>query len=295
MIDPIIFSFSVGSLQLTFRWYGLIIAIGVMVGGWLADREIVRRGGKSDWVWDALLWVLPAAVIGARAWYVINDILGGGRTYLDNPARILRITEGGLHIFGAVLLGLGAAYYYARRNKIDLLLMLDSVAPALLIGQAIGRLGNFINQELYGPPTDLPWGVPISAAHRMPPWDNLTLFPEETTRFHPTFFYEMIWNTLAAGLILWLTRRYEEKFKPGMAFALWLLLAGVGRVFIESFRPDQPRIPGTDLSWSRLIYALMGFVGVVWLLARAGVVRVPVFSDGPDHYRLPGKKRKRRR
>ncbi len=295
MIDPIIFSLNIGSLQLTFRWYGLIIAVGVMVGGWLADREIVRRGGKSDWVWDALLWVLPAAVIGARAWYVINDILGGGRTYLDNPARILRITEGGLHIFGAVLLGLGAAYYYARRNKIDLLLMLDSVAPALLIGQAIGRLGNFINQELYGPPTDLPWGVPISAQHRIPPWDDLTLFPEGTTRFHPTFFYEMIWNLLAAGLILWVTRKYEEKFKPGMAFALWLLLAGVGRVLIESFRPDQPRIPGTDLSWSRLIYALMGLVGLLWMLARAGMFRIPLFSDGPDHYRLPGKKRKRRR
>ncbi len=295
MIDPVIFSFSIGSLQLTFRWYGLIIAVGVMVGGWLADREIVRRGGKSDWVWDALLWVLPAAVIGARAWYVINDILGGGRAYLDNPARILRITEGGLHIFGAVLLGLGAAYFYARRNKIDLLLMLDSVAPALLVGQAIGRLGNFISQELYGPPTDLPWGVPISAGHRIPPWDDLTLFPEETTRFHPTFFYEMIWNFLAAGLILWLTRKYEEKFKPGMAFALWLLLAGVGRVFIESFRPDQPRVPGTDLSWSRLIYGLMGLVGLLWLLARAGVIRIPLFSDGPENYRLPGKKRKRRR
>jgi len=294
MIDPIIFTLNLGKFQLAFRWYGLLIAIGVMVSAWLADKELVRRGGKSGCVWDALLWVLPAGIIGARVWYVLNDIFGGGRTFIDNPGRIIRITEGGLHIFGAVIFGLGAAYVFARRNKVDLRLLLDSVAPALLIGQAIARPANFINQELYGQPTDLPWGIPIDSYHRISPWNDLVLYPEETTRFHPTFAYEMLWNFLAAGLILWLVRRFEDKFKPGSAFASWLLLAGVGRVIIEAFRPDQPRIPGTDLSWSRLIYAIMAVVGLIWLLIRYEIIKLPFLSPGPENYKLPGKKWRKR-
>ena len=156
MIDPIIFTLNLGKFQLVFRWYGVLIALGVIVAAWLTEKEITRRGGKPDVVWDALLWVLPTAVIGARLWYVVNDMLGGGRTFIDQPGRIIRITEGGLHIFGAVLFGLLTAYFYAKRHKVDMLLLLDSVAPSLLIGQAIARPANFINQELYGQPTDLP-------------------------------------------------------------------------------------------------------------------------------------------
>ena len=290
MIDPVIFTINLGKLQLAFRWYGLLIAIGVMVSAWLAEKEIVRRGGKSEFVWDALLWVLPAGVIGARLWYVLNDIFGGGRTFIDDPGRILRITEGGLHIFGAVVFGLGAAYLFARRHHLDILLILDSVAPALLVGQAVARPANYINQELYGPPTSLPWGIPIDGNHRLAPWNDLMLYPVETTRFHPTFAYEMVWNFLTAGLILWLVRRYEDKIKPGAAFAAWLLLAGIGRVIIETFRPDQPRIPGTDLSWSRLIYAIMAVAGLFWLLVRYEVIKLSFISPGPEKYKLPGKK-----
>jgi len=293
-MDPIIFTLNLGKFQLAFRWYGLLIAIGVMVSTWLTDKEMTRRGGKAELVWDALIWVLPAGIIGARVWYVLNDIFGGGRTFIDNPGRIIRITEGGLHIFGAVIFGLGAAYLYARRNKVDVLLLLDSAAPALLIGQAVARPANFINQELYGQPTHLPWGIPIEWSHRISPWNDLGLYPEETTRFHPTFAYEMIWNFLAAGLILWVARRYEDKIKPGTAFASWLLLAGVGRVIIETFRPDQPRIPGTDLSWSRLIYAIMAVIGLFWLLIRYEVIKLPFLSPGPEKYNLPKKKWRKR-
>ncbi|MBC8504909.1 MAG: prolipoprotein diacylglyceryl transferase [Anaerolineales bacterium] len=294
MIDPVIFTINLGKLELAFRWYGLLIAIGVMVSAWITEKEIVRRGGKPEFVWDALIWVLPAGIIGARIWYVLNDIFGGGRTFLDSPGRIIRITEGGLHIFGAVIFGLGAAYIFARRHKVDILLLLDSVAPAMLIGQALARPANFINQELYGPPTDLPWGIPIDSLHRLSPWNNLVLYPEETTRFHPTFAYEMVWNLLAAGVIMWFVRRYEEKIKPGTAFAGWLLLAGIGRVIIETFRPDQPRIPGTDMSWSRLIYALLAIVGLFWLLVRYEIIKLPFLSPGPEKYKLPGKKWRKR-
>jgi phosphatidylglycerol---prolipoprotein diacylglyceryl transferase len=295
MIDPIIFTLNLGKLQLVFRWYGVLIALGVIVAAWVAEKEITRRGGKSDVVWDALLWVLPAAVIGARFWYVINDMLGGGRTFIDQPGRIIRISEGGLHIFGALLFGLLTAYIYAKRQKVDMLLLLDSVAPSMLIGQAVARPANFINQELYGQPTDLPWGIPIDEFHRMSPWNDMTLYPEESARFHPTFAYEMIWNFLAAGLVLWLTHRYKEKIKPGAAFAGWLVLAGVGRVIIEAFRPDQPRIPGTDLSWSRLIYALMALVGLFWLLVRYEIIKLPFLAAGPEKYTLPRKKYKKKK
>lgn len=295
MIDPVIFTIHLGKIELAFRWYGLLIAFGVIVSAWLTEKEIVRRGGKSEFVWDALMWVLPAGIIGARVWYVLNDIFGGGRRFIDDPGRIIRITEGGLHIFGAVVFGLGAAYIFARRNKIDILLLLDSAAPALLIGQAVARPANFINQELYGPPTNLPWGIPIEGGHRLAPWNDLARYPVDTTRFHPTFAYEMVWNFLTAGLILWIVRRFEDKIKPGAAFASWLLLAGIGRVIIESFRPDQPRIPGTDLSWSRLIYAIMAIAGLVWLLVRYEVIKLPFTSPGPKKYKLPGKKWRKKR
>jgi phosphatidylglycerol:prolipoprotein diacylglycerol transferase len=291
MINPIIFSIEIGNFTLAFRWYGLLIGIGVMVAGWIADREIRRRGGESDVIWDGLFWVVLAAIVGARLWYVLNTTLGGSRQYIDDPISILRIPEGGLHIFGGFVFGLIAALIYARRKKIDMLLILDSIAPALLIGQAVARPANFINQELYGPPTDLPWGIPISPEKRLPPWNDLDLYPEASTRFHPTFAYEMVWNFLAAGLLIWLSRRFKEKIKPGAMIAGWLVLAGIGRVIIESFRPDQPRIPGSDLSYSRLIAIVMALGGIFWLLVRYEIIRLPFLSPGPETYRLKKKKK----
>jgi len=233
MIDPIIFSIDLGSFHLDFRWYGVLIVLGIMAGAWLAEKEIARRGGNPDTIWDGLLWVLPAAIVGARVWYVVNDILGGNSRFLDEPGRIVRITEGGLHIFGAIVFGLLAAYFFAKKNQIDMLLMLDAVAPSLLIGQAIARPANFINQELYGQPTGLPWGISILGQNRISPWNDLELFPEESTRFHPTFAYEMLWNLIAAGLLLWVVRRFKDKVKPGTAFAAWMILAGTGRFIID--------------------------------------------------------------
>ncbi|MFM8321175.1 MAG: prolipoprotein diacylglyceryl transferase [Chloroflexota bacterium] len=285
MIDPVIFSFNIFGLTLALRWYGVLIMSAVLLGAWITSRQLARRGENPELVWDALLVVLVSGVIGARAWFVLNATLGGSRYYLDNPLKILAITEGGLHIFGAFLLGGLAAYLYARAKQLDILLLLDSAAPALLLGQAAARPANFINQELYGPPTDLPWGIPISAPHRLPPWNDLAQYPLETTRFHPTFAYEMLWNILAGGLLLWLARRYPQKLKPGALFAAWLVLAGLGRVLIETFRPDQPRLPGTGLSYSRLVSLLMAVAGLLWLLVRYGYLSIPGLRL-PERYRL---------
>jgi phosphatidylglycerol:prolipoprotein diacylglycerol transferase len=286
MFDPVIFTIRLGRFSLDLRWYGVLIVAGAVVGTWVAAREVRRRGEQPDYVWDGLVWALLAGIVGARIWYVINDILGGGSRYLDDPVSIIYITEGGLHFYGAILFGGLAAFLYARRQKLDIWLLLDSVAPSLLIGQAVARPANFINQELYGPPTSLPWGIPIDAQHRLPPWNDLSRFPEATTRFHPAFAYEIIWNLLAAGLLLWISHRFHKKLKPGVLFAGWLILAGVGRFLIEWFRPDQPRVPGTDISYSRIVAGLMAVAGTLMLLVKYGVIRLPFLSTGPETYTL---------
>jgi phosphatidylglycerol:prolipoprotein diacylglycerol transferase len=284
LIDPVIFSFELFGTQFAIRWYGVIIAIAVVIGGFITEREIYRRGGNKDYVWDILIWVVPAGVIGARLGYVLNDIAGGGRYFLDDPMRILRITEGGLHIYGAIALGLLVGIWYTRRNPFDIWILLDAVTPALLIGQAFGRLANFINQELYGAPTNLPWGIPIAAENRIEPWNDLFAYPEATTRFHPAFAYEMIWNLLAAVLIIWLTRRFRDKMKPGAAFYTWMVLEGVGRFFIEFFRPDQPRLGETDISFSRIAAVALAVIGGLLLLIRFEKIRFPSLSPGPEKY-----------
>ena len=281
MIDPVIFT--IGNFSL--RWYGVIVMLGVIAGSLIVERELTRRGEKGDRIWDALIWVLPAGIIGARLWYVLNAVLGGNRSYLENPASILRVWEGGLHIFGGFLFGALALLFYLRRNHLDPWLFLDAAGPGALVGQGIGRLANFINQELYGPPTTLPWGIPISAEHRLPQYQDLTLYPVESTRFHPTFAYEMLWNFASAGLLLWLSRRYKEELKPGTIFAGWLVLAGLGRVIIEFFRPDQPKIASLGISYTSIFAALMAIIGAVLLMARYKAINLKFAESGEEEYK----------
>lgn len=286
MIDPVIFTIELFGREFPLRWYGVIVMVAIVVGALIVERELKRRGEKGDRIWDALIWVLPAGIIGARLWYVLNAILGGNRSYLENPASMIRVWEGGLHIFGGFLFGTLALLFYLRQNKLDPWLFLDAAGPAVLIGQGIGRIANFINQELYGPPTTLPWGIPIEADHRLPQYQNLGVFPVETTRFHPTFAYEMLWNFAAAGLLLWLSRRYRDELKPGALFAGWLVFAGVGRVIIEFFRPDQPKIPELGISYSSIFAALMAVTGVILLLARYKVVDFRSARNWEEDYQV---------
>ena len=295
MIDPIIFT--IGGISL--RWYGVIVMIGVIVGSLIAEREIKRRGGNGDQVWDVLVWVLPIGILGARLWFVLNATLGGNLYYIETPfapvtffgftfsfPTALMVWEGGLHIFGGFLFGAVTLLIYLRRNNLDPWLFLDSAGPAVLIGQGLGRIANFINQELYGPPTKLPWGIPIQLDHRLLEFSDPNQYPFETTRFHPTFAYEMLWNFAAAGLLLWLSRRYREQIKPGTIFAGWLLLAGFGRVWIEFFRPDQPKIPDLGISYSAVIAALMAIAGAVMLMARYKAINLSMAEDWEEEYQL---------
>jgi prolipoprotein diacylglyceryl transferase len=286
MINPVIHTFHIFGYDFPLRWYGVIVMIGVVVGALIVERELKRRGENSDRIWDALIWVLPAGIIGARLWYVFNASLGGDSSYFENPASIIRVWEGGLHIFGGFLFGSVALLLYLRLNKLDPWLFLDAAGPAALVGQGIGRIANFINQELYGPPTTLPWGIPISGEHRLAQYKDLNLFPVETTRFHPTFAYEMLWNFASAGLLLWLSRRYKEDLKPGALFASWLVLAGVGRVIIEFFRPDQPKIAALGISYSSIFAALMAIAGAVLLMARYKAVNLKLAENWEEEYQL---------
>ena len=161
MIDPIIFSFKIFGINLAVHWYGLLAAVGVLVGGLITERQITQRGGKEGYLWDLLLWVIPAGIVGARLGYVLNDIAGGSRYFLDDPKRILYITQGGLHIYGSIALGpAGGLPVHPQVPPSTWPCYWIRLPPGLLIGQAIGRVANFINQELYGQPTTLPWGHP---------------------------------------------------------------------------------------------------------------------------------------
>jgi len=289
MINPVIFTIRLFGWEFPLRWYGVIVMVGVVVGALIVERELKRRGENSDRIWDALIWVLPAGIIGARLWYVFNASLGGNSSYFENPASILRVWEGGLHIFGGFLFGALALLVYLRLNKLDPWLFLDAIGPAALIGQGIGRIANFINQELYGPPTALPWGIPISAEHRLTQYQDLSRFPVETTRFHPTFAYELLWNFAMASLLLWLSRRYDKQLKPGTIFAGWLLAAGIGRTWIELFfRPDQPKIPGWGISYSALVAASMAIVGAVMLMARYNAINLKFAENWEEEYQISG-------
>ena len=285
MIDPVIFSFELFGITIALRWYGVLVMLGVIVAAWIAEREYSRRGENGEHIWNSLIWALPVGVLGARLWYVANVTLGGNPYYMDNPGQILNIPQGGLHFFGGLLFGAIAMIFYIRRNNLDPWLLLDIAAPVTMIGQAIARPANFINQELYGQPTRLPWGIPIESSHGIPPYSDMSLYPENT-RFHPAFAYEMIWNFLAAGLHLWASRGFPEKFKPRAMFSWWLVLAGVGRVIIEFFRPDQPRIPGTDISYSTLFAALMAVAGIILLLVRYGYIRLKLAQDWEEKYQV---------
>jgi phosphatidylglycerol---prolipoprotein diacylglyceryl transferase len=285
LIDPVIFSFEIFGINFALRWYGVLVMLGVMAAAWIAEREYTHRGENGEHIWNSLIWALPVGVVGARLWYVANATLGGNSYYMDNPGQILNIPAGGLHFYGGLLFGAIAMVVYVRRNNLDLWLLLDVAAPVTMIGQAIARPANFINQELYGQPTTLPWGIPIESVHRLPQYSNMSLYPD-STRFHPAFAYEMIWNFITAGTLLWLARRFPEKFKPGAMVSWWLVLAGVGRVIVEAFRPDQPRIPGTDLSYSRLVAGLMALAGVIMLLVRYGYIHLKFAKNWEEEYQI---------
>jgi phosphatidylglycerol:prolipoprotein diacylglycerol transferase len=267
---------------LPIRFYGIIIVLGILVGGFVATREARWRGENSDRIWDALIWIAIAGIIGARLYHVFSTPAGCTETapscgwpwYSQHPLDALLIWNGGLGIFGALLAGGLVVLIYARRYKLPLARYLDIAAPALLIGQAIGRWGNFVNQELYGPPTSLPWGIPIDAAHRYGAFTDLAQYPVETTRFQPDFLYESVLNVIGFIVLIVVARRLRLRLRDGDIFLLYLIWYPANRILVESLRPDAWTVNG-GLATAQLVSLVLMAVAVVGLLWRHRPVNRP--------------------
>jgi phosphatidylglycerol:prolipoprotein diacylglycerol transferase len=235
--DPILIHIAPG---LGVHWYGVLIVTGVMLGALYASWRARQDGENPDHVWNGLVAAVILGIIGARLYHVFSEPRGGmvGWSYYRlHPLEILRIWQGGLGIYGAVGGGILGVVLYAWRAGLHPLKWLDYGAPGLALGQAIGRWGNFINQELYGPPTNRSWGLLIDAERRIAPYDDLNAYPPDTL-FHPTFLYESLWCLLvfvALALIAW---KLRDRLLEGDVLLGYIVAYPLGRFFIEYFRPD---------------------------------------------------------
>jgi prolipoprotein diacylglyceryl transferase len=243
---------------LPIRAYALCIIAGIIVAMIIATRRWRARGGTADSLELMVVVGVPFGIVGARLYHVITDYqlyFGPGR----HPLNALKIWEGGLGVWGAIAFGVLGGYLVARRRRIAFPAVLDAVAPAILVAQAIGRLGNWFNQELFGRPTTLPWALQIAPQYRPEGY-------EQFTTFHPTFLYEMLWNLAAAALLVWLDRR--SRLGHGKVFALYVLLYTAGRFWIEALRIDTVNeIGGFRLNnYTALIGFITALVWLIWLI-----------------------------
>ncbi len=256
--------------QITIYYYGIIIMLGAVAAAWLAAVEARRKGQSSEIVWDGLVWVLIGGIIGARIWHVLTppaSMVEAGYTtmyYLTHPLDAINIRAGGLGIPGAVIGGLFALYIFTRRRKLDFGFWLDVVAPALALGQAIGRWGNFLNQELYGSPSDLPWAIEIQPENRLPGYEN-------QATFHPLFLYESIWNFGIVILLLWLGRKYKDRLINGDLFLIYLIAYPMGRFALEFLRLDPAQVGGININQTLMLFVAIFATGaLVWRHRKRG-------------------------
>ena len=223
------------------RAYALCILVGIAAAVWLGERRWVARGGLPGQVSDVALWAVPFGIVGGRVYHVLTD----SRSYFGeggNPVAALYIWQGGLGIWGAIALGGVGAYIGARRAGLVFPPLADALAPGIILAQAIGRVGNWFNQELFGRPTDLPWALEIPDATKRPAGY------EQFSTFHPTFLYEALWNLAVLALLLWADRRF--RMGHGRVFALYVAAYCTGRAWIEMLRIDP--VEASDVLGVRL-------------------------------------------
>ncbi len=237
------------------RAYALAILAGIVVAVLMTQRRWVARGGEADDVLEIAFWAVPFGIVGGRIYHVFSSpdaYFGAG----GDPWKAFAIWEGGLGIWGAVAFGAVGAWIGCRRQGVRLAPFADAVAPGLLVAQAIGRLGNWFNQELFGAETTLPWGLRIDDAH-------LPLGYESGTLFHPTFLYELLWNLAGAAVLIWADRRW--RLGHGRVFWLYVMIYTAGRLWIELLRIDPAETIGPFRLnvWTSLVVGLGALVAFI--------------------------------
>jgi len=261
------------------RAYALLILIGMFVGLWLTNRRWQARGGQPGTAYDVAIWAIPFGIVGARIYHVLTDwqiyFADGGSGLVG----AVRIWDGGLGIWGGVAAGALGAWIASKRLHIPLSRFADAAAPGVVLAQAIGRIGNYMNQELFGRPTDVPWALEISPENRPAGY-------EQFETFHPTFLYESLWNLGVFAVLLWADRRWRIGY--GRLFALYVALYCSGRVWIEAMRIDTVNtIAGLRLNvWTSII---VGIAAVIFMVisarrhpGRLDYQEPPRHPDSPD-------------
>jgi phosphatidylglycerol:prolipoprotein diacylglycerol transferase len=252
--------FSIGPLQV--HWYGVILMTGALMAALLAAREAKRRGIDPEMVWDMMPWALIGGIIGARLWHIFtpsaSNVAAGLTTayYFSHPLAILEVWNGGLGIPGAIAGGALAVWIYNRNKPVSFAEWTDIVAPGLALAQAIGRWGNFVNQELYGAPSTLPWAIHIDPAYRLPEFADVATY-------HPLFLYESIWNLLNLGLLLLLNRKLGDKLHKGDLFMVYMGFYAIGRFGLEFLRLDTSQINGINANQTLMIILLTVSIAVL--------------------------------
>jgi phosphatidylglycerol---prolipoprotein diacylglyceryl transferase len=255
------------------RYYGIILVTGAFLGGYLASLEAGRRGHNPDLVWDGLIWALVAGIVGARVWHILTpppSMQQAGYTtayYLTHLFSAIDIRNGGLGLPGAVAGGLLGMFLYTRYMRLNFVEWTDIVAPAIPLGQAIGRWGNYVNQELYGGPTRFPWGITIDA------------LPGQ--KYHPAFLYESIGNLCICLAILYIGRRYKDWLKTGDLFLFYLIFYPILRFFMEFIRLDSSQVFGLNANQT-LMVILMAVSAAVLAARHRRVRRYQMKAQAPQ-------------
>ena len=260
-INPI--AFEIGGLQV--RWYGIIIAFGIYLATTLADREATRKGYRKDFIIDLVFWAVPLGFVGARLYYILFE----WQYYLANPAEIIQIWHGGIAIYGGVIAGAATVYWFTKKEKVSFALLLDILAPVVLLAQSIGRWGNFTNQEAHGEVTTRAF---LEGLHL--PNFIIEQMHINGAYYQPTFLYESLWSFVGVLILFYLRRR--KGVKVGEIVAGYLIWYSFGRFFIEGMR--------TDSLWMFNVIRISQLVSIVLFLLGIGLIivrrrRVPAVPD----------------
>lgn len=281
-LDPILIRISP---TFGIHWYGILIVTGIMLGATYAARRSRVDGENPEHIWNALILAILLGIAGARLYHVFSSPAGGmvgWQYYRENPIKILYIWEGGLGIYGAIIGGMLGVVIYTWQAKLRPLQWLDYGAPGLALGQAIGRWGNFINQELYGPPTTLPWGVIIAPQHRIAQYADLVRYPPDTL-FHPTFLYESVLALLLFATLAVVHLKLKDRLLRGDVVLGYLIGYSIVRFFVEYFRPDAWMIG--KIAAAQLFAIILALVATAVIIIRhllAGPARTSTGQASPE-------------